>query len=168
MLSTALPFPKRPRLSEKDFYFGYGRYFITICTFNKEKVFVYPSIVDSAVKYLSRIAAIRAFSVIAYSFMPDHLHLLLSGEKENCDLIKFVSSFKQHSGYNFAKVHKRRLWGTSFYDHVLRNEDSEQAVTRYILENPMRQCLSETIFDYPFSGSLIFTKRELAEFILLA
>ena len=83
--------------------------------------------------------------------MPDHLHLLLVGEKKG-DLIKTIKTFKQISSNGFKKVHGKRLWQRGYYDHILRKEEKLDIVADYIWSNPVRKGLADTIADYPFSG----------------
>ena len=168
MLDNNRAFPKRPRLLEKEYYKGFGTYFITICTVNKLPLFAKTNIVNSAIKYLQPISQKEKISIVIYCFMPNHVHFLLQGNSQTSDVLRFVRAYKQLSGFRFASVHRHKLWATSFYDHVLKRDEAEPKISRYILENPMRMGLSETIFDYPYAGSLVFTKEQLAEYILLA
>jgi putative transposase len=102
---------------------------------------------------LLQIARSEKFGVLAYCFMPDHLHLLIDGEDNESDLQKFISLFKQKSGYWYKQKYKRNLWQTSYYDHVLRKEEGLEQVALYILENPVRKGLVTDFRDYPFSFS---------------
>ena len=95
--------------------------------------------------------------------MPDHVHLLVEGLHEGSDLKEFVRIAKQQSGYAYKMRHERPLWQSSYYDHVLRNEDSIPAVIRYILENPVRRKLVTNHRDYAFIGSGKYTLEELEE-----
>lgn len=83
--------------------------------------------------------------------MPDHLHLLVVGEDDKSDLKKFINLFKQKSGYWFKKSNNENLWHTSYYDHILRKEESIEQVADYILGNPLRKGLVSDFRDYPFS-----------------
>lgn len=103
------------------------------------------------------------FKVWAYCFMPDHLHLVLEGDAENADLNKYISSFKQISGYRysqnvgqrFSTGEKPKLWQPSFYDHVLRKDEDLLDVVRYTLNNPVRKHLVQHYTEYMHSGSLV-------------
>ena len=139
-------------------YKGIRAYFITICTEDQNKVFVDLKIVKEQIKILNSCCEKAGFSVWAYCFMPDHLHLLLIAE-ENSNLIKFVSAYKQLSGFGYKKKTGKSLWQKSFYDHILRKEENIPQVIRYILENPVREGIVEYFADYPFSGSLEFGKE---------
>ena len=95
--------------------------------------------------------------------MPDHLHIVLEGDAENADLNKYISSFKQTSGYRyrqnvgqrFSADQKPKLWQPSFYDHVLRKDEDLLDVVRYILNNPVRKGLVRHYTEYMYSGSLV-------------
>jgi REP element-mobilizing transposase RayT len=83
--------------------------------------------------------------------MPDHLHLLLSGEQDS-SLADFVRHFKQLSGYRYKREYDASLWQISYYDHVLRRDEDLPTVARYIWENPVRAGLVQERGRYPFFG----------------
>ncbi|OGP72124.1 MAG: hypothetical protein A2W09_02620 [Deltaproteobacteria bacterium RBG_16_50_11] len=85
--------------------------------------------------------------------MPDHLHLLVVGEDDQSNLKKFTNLFKQKSGYWFKKSYNENLWHVSFYDHILRKEESMEDVALYILGNPVRKGLVSDPREYAFSWS---------------
>jgi putative transposase len=145
-------FPRRPRLKDSD-YRGTHVYFLTILTHDRSPHFKEAEAVDHLVGNLLQIARSEKFGVLAYCFMPDHLHLLIDGEDNESDLQKFISLFKQKSGYWYKQKYKRNLWQTSYYDHVLRKEEGLEQVALYILENPVRKGLVTDFRDYPFSFS---------------
>jgi len=95
--------------------------------------------------------------------MPDHLHVLTEGTLLASDLPRFVASFKQQSGFGFARQYSARLWQDGYHDRVLRRDEETSEVVRYILDNPVRAGLV-TVFDqYPYSGSDRYSVSELAE-----
>jgi putative transposase len=103
---------------------------------------------------LSRAAAGNGFDVLAYCFMPDHVHLLVEGN-EGADLIEFVRVFKQRTAYYYKNAAGNPLWQRSFHDRVLRGEEGTEAVARYIWNNPVRKGLASSATDYPFIGSFV-------------
>lgn len=162
-IDTNRPYPKRARLKDKNFYNGIRAYFITINTYNKQRFFTKPNIVKSMVKYLKQIADINEFDILAYCFMPNHLHLIIYGQTVKSNLLDFVHDYKQMTGYNFKQKFKTNLWATSYHDHILRKEENIKSICRYILKNPVRAGLVESILDYPFSGSFIWNLTYLVE-----
>jgi putative transposase len=105
------------------------------------------------------------FALIAYCFMPDHLHLLIKGGCEASDCRAFVRRAKQYSGFYYAKAHGGKLWQRYGYDHVLRDEEKTAIVARYILNNPVRAGLVKRIEDYPYCGSLEWPLEALLDWI---
>ena len=150
-----IKFKKRTRL--KDFsYNGYYRYFVTICTYNKIPIFTERDLIFNILKNLEKISEKHNFSVWAYCFMPDHLHLLLEGNDPNSDFKKFISEFKQITSFDYSKKFKKKLWQINYYEHILRKEEDTKTVVYYILDNPVRKGLVTYFKDYPFQGSYMF------------
>ena len=61
---------------------------------------------------------------------------------------------------------KRPLWQEGYYDRVLRPEESEAMVARYIIENPVRAGLVTRPSDYPFVGSDEWSLEEISSAVL--
>jgi putative transposase len=101
---------------------------------------------------IERVADAEHFRVLAYCFMPDHLHLLVQGESDGADLQRFVKDWKQMTGFKHAKGYGFRLWQVGFFDYVLRSDEDTNRHAQYILSNPIRAGLTHTIGEYPFAG----------------
>ena len=154
-------YKKRTRLKEFD-YKGLYRYFITICTFNKEQIFKdNPSTVTWLVDILREQSRTFRFKIWAYCFMPDHLHLLLEGDDVNSDLKKFISSYKQISSFYYKERVGKQLWQINYYDHVLRKEEDNMNVAYYIFNNPLRKGIVDDFKQYKFIGSFEFDMAKL-------
>jgi putative transposase len=97
------PFPKRPRLKDFD-YIGTYAYFVTILTKDRGTYLKEVEVVDSLIGILVEKARSERFSVLAYCFMPDHLHLLVSGDDDNSNLMKFISLFKQKAVTGLRRI----------------------------------------------------------------
>ena len=119
--------------------------------------------IDEAVNEISRAATSHQFAVMAYCFMPDHLHLLIEATSESSDLVAFADEARQRTAYRYRRRQDQALWQKGYYEHVLRDGEATLAVVRYILANPVRGGLVQEPRDYPFSGSLLFDKRQLDE-----
>jgi putative transposase len=148
-----MTFPRRHiRLYPRD-YCGFARFFITICCAGREPLLTSPSVCQWLIDLLRAEAAAASFLLMAYCFMPDHLHLLLESGAPSCNFIRFIKAFKQKSGYAYQQKTDHKLWQRYFYDHILRGVDSPASVAWYIWLNPVRAGLCHTAQDYPFSGS---------------
>ena len=92
--------------------------------------------------------------MLAYCFMPDHVHLLLEA-KEQANLIRFMKAFKQMSAYRHSRAFSQPLWQKGYYDHILRKEEDVRSVAQYIFENPLRAGLVDSLHEYPFLGGTL-------------
>ncbi len=144
-------------------YRGLYRYSLTFCTDWRRQLFVRHEAVDLVLSQFLRTAANEEFAIIAYCFMPDHVHLLIEGLADTSDGKRFIIRSKQCSAHAYAAILKARLWQPNGFEHVLRDEEKTHMVARYILENPVRAGLVQSPLDYPFLGSQVYGVKELLE-----
>jgi REP element-mobilizing transposase RayT len=97
------------------------------------------------------------FATLAYCLMPDHLHAIVEATSERSDFTAFVKRFKQTTGFEYRKRFNHRLWQPGYYEHILRTDETTEAVVRYILENPIRAGLTSILGEYRFAGSDRYT-----------
>ena len=81
-----------------------------------------------------------------YVIMPNHIHvIIILGQKRAgasprptlCDIIcsyKSITTLKCNKRDN---IKGRKIFQTSFYEHIIRNEKAYTAICRYIYENPI-------------------------------
>ncbi len=148
---------KSPRLAHFD-YVGQFAYSLTLVTRDRAPLFTDQSIVDVTLHCLTRSCTRHGFSLHAYCFIPDHLHVLLSGRGRS-SLQAFVHHFKQLSGYRYKREHGAHLWQISYYDHVLRGDEDLLTAASYIWDNPVRAGLVQSRTEYPFSGPRSTTQQ---------
>ncbi len=139
-----------------------------MCTHNRRPHFADASVVELTTDQFLRTARVEEFEILAYCFMPDHLHALVQGLAEEADLRRFVRLAKQRAGYLFARERHLQLWQESFFDRTLRQEDELADVIRYVVNNPVRAGLVPEPSAYRFWGSQIYTREEILEFIAAA
>ena len=108
-----------------------------------------------------RTADASEVAILAYCFIPDHLHLLAEGLSETADVTRFVKLAKQRTAYAFRRTHDTVLWQGGWHDRVLRPSDDVKATLRYLLENPLRAHLARTVDEDPHIGSGIMTRDAL-------
>jgi hypothetical protein len=65
-----------PKLADAN-YIGGVRIFFTMCTFLRSDTFTRRTVVDLVHDELLQLAVIYRMEIIAYCYMPDHLHMLL-------------------------------------------------------------------------------------------
>jgi len=147
-------------------YIGYQRYSLTFCTKDRKRLFVRQDAVDLVLAQISRAAIEYGFAVLAYCFMPDHVHLLVEGRVEHADCEQFIARAKQYSGFYYSKAFKEPLWQRYSFEHVVRDTEKSTTIARYILQNPLRAGLVANIAEYPFAGSLVWSMPELLEWMM--
>jgi putative transposase len=134
-------------------YLGRHQYFLTFCTDCRKRAFVTDDAVATVRTQIERDAAEQDVALLAYCYMPDHVHLLAEGRAEDSDCLRFITRAKQFSGFHYQAKFRKRLWQRYSYEHTLRSDEAAIRVARYILENPVWAGLVTRIDDYPFSGS---------------
>lgn len=97
-----------------------------------------------------------------FVFMPDHLHLIVSGGNESTDLWAMVSQFKGRAAREIGKSQNGFQWQKDFFDHIMRSTEDYGAQVRYLLRNPVRQGLCAHWEEWPYKGVLGQTWEELA------
>jgi putative transposase len=95
------------------------------------------------------------FAVFAYVFMPDHLHLLVEGRREDADLRLFMRNWRKRSTLEVRPEGARTIWQKGYFERVLREEEGTVEVIAYILMNPVRARLVDTPLDYPHAWSVM-------------
>jgi putative transposase len=155
----------RPHRLTCDCYLGGHRYSLTICTHDRRPHFRTQQTVDCVRMEFLRTAGAERFAVLAYCFMPDHLHLVINGLEAHADLRRFVRLAKQRTGYHFKQTTGSRLWQDSYFDRTLRHDDELAEVVGYVIDNPVRAGLVNTPEAYPFWGSQVSSRQELLDFI---
>jgi len=99
-----------------------------------------------------------------YLFMPGHLHMILTGNKDGSNLMNAVKSYKQKTGFYFSKLEVKNKWQNDFYDHIIRDEKDLGNQILYILINPVRKGLVNHWKDYPYKGSMIYDLDSIESF----
>jgi len=86
---------------------------------------------------------------LAWVLMPDHLHWLIVIKET--DLSKVMRLFKGTSSHAIKKMLNWQgfFWQRGFHDHAIRHDEDLRKIAQYIVANPLRAGLVESITDYP-------------------
>ena len=71
--------------------------------------------------------------------MPNHIHILFQivGYADISNVVgKYKAAVTRTTGK--ASMHSGKLWQSSFYDHIIRNEIDYQQIWQYISGNPSK------------------------------
>jgi len=153
MPKSKYPKRKRIRLPDKTVYSIPGTLaHIIISTHNKISYFSDETIVTMFQNFLENLKDGKEFKIWAYCIMPDHVHLLLEAGSKG--IIEAVKTIKGRFSRKVHKVAREFKWQRSFYDHILRKEETIEKVAYYIWENPIKEGLANSLEEYPFIGGL--------------
>ncbi len=159
-----LPKRKQNRLENFD-YNSRGAYFITICTKNREQI-LSNIVGDGALdvpktelteigkiveKYILSTDNIKNVFVEQYVIMPNHIHMIVFVDNETQKYENFrdngtsrapsptneivphiVSTLKRFCNREIGE----NIFQRSYHDHVIRNKQDYEQISKYIYENP--------------------------------
>lgn len=152
----------RPRL-EHAAYAGAVAGLLTFCTSGRRQAFTSKDNVERTLAQFLRAGVETRVALVAYCFMPDHVHLIVQTNDITGDLARFARLAKQYAGYAHSQQAGGRLWQPGWHDRLLRKSDDLVTVIRYVLQNPIRAGLAREVPEYPFLGSGILTRDALLE-----
>ena len=131
-------------------------YHVAICARHGTTPFTNRELAVMVCETLSRLCNEYRAYLGAYCLMPDHLHVLLSPDRNGMSLGDLIGRIKGTTTNESWKLGSSgQLWQKRFYDHIVRKSEGITEVARYIFENPDRKGLPH---DYPFR----FVDPELA------
>lgn len=133
---------------------------ITACIKDGKELFV--ELEDFEIFKNFLIGELKSFncSSYVYLFMPDHLHVLITGNNDKSDIKKCFEMFKQKTGFWLSKHKPNYKWQKDYYDHILRKSDDLVKQCKYILQNPVRAGLVGCWKQYKYYGSTIYNLHE--------
>jgi putative transposase len=134
---------------------------VTGCLQGRRPVFEEPRVVAPLVSLLHATADKNSCAVVAFCFMPDHVHVVLRGFSFSSDTRRSFAAFKQASGFWLARNRPGSTWQKDFYDRVLRTEADVIREVWYIVANPLRVELVEAWREYPWAGSFVINLEDL-------
>jgi len=155
----------RPHRLRSEPYVGIRRYFLTICTHNRARHFRRPEVVVRTWSQFLRTAIDESFAILAYCFMPDHVHVVVEGMTDAAHLARFVSAAKQRSAFLFARDVGGRLWQEGYFERIIRCDEDLPTLIGYVIANPVRAGLVENPADYPHWGSQKHSREGILEFV---
>jgi putative transposase len=145
-------------------YRGRSGYLLTFPTHQRLPRFVNAATVEIALAQILRAAAEKRFDILAYCFMPDHLHMVVQGVTEQADCKEFVKLSKQYSGYGYSQANGRaRLWQRYSHDNIARDDAEVVNMVRYVVANPVEAGLVTAPEEYPFLGSQHWSVAQLLD-----
>lgn len=122
------PRMKKHRLPEAA-YCGKKTVSFTACELHRRPRLARAEIVEPCVQILTDAANEFSCIVPIYTFMPDHLHVMIMGLEERSRPKAVMEQFKHHSGKWFDCHHPEIAWQDDFYDRIIRSQKSSCQAT---------------------------------------
>ena len=155
--------PRRPERLEGFTYIGKHGYSLTICTYQRYEAFRDADFTRESIARLLITAKRFGFAVIAYCFMPDHVHLVVLGLRDDSALESFVKSLNTQLGFYWRQKTGGTLWQGGYRDDILWSDVSLILTARYVVMNPVRAGIVDQPEQYPFTGSTRYTIAEILD-----
>jgi putative transposase len=133
---------------------GFGTYFITAATFQKNSVFQSDRMADLFVRVLLGYRAQDKYLLHEFVIMPDHFHLLITPTltlERALQLIKGGFSFCAKKELGFGG----EVWEKSYHDRRVRDWQEYCAFRRYIHLNPVKRGLAGSAEKYSYSSARV-------------
>jgi putative transposase len=133
---------------------GYGTYFITASSFQKQSIFQTDRMADLFVEVLLGYRAQEKYLLHEFVLMTNHFHLLITPTltlERALQLIKGGFSFRAKKELGFTG----EIWEKSFHDRRVRDWEEYSVFRRYIHQNPVKKSLATSPEEYPYSSARI-------------
>jgi putative transposase len=131
-------------------------YFVTFCTRNRQAIPDLRKAQTALHAYARRGVKDFGTALGRYVIMPDHIHLFVCGDVDFV-LSKWVAGLKR--AILQALCIRGEFWQPTFFDHVLRSEESYSEKWEYVCENPVRAGLVKRSEDWPYQGEPVVIDR---------
>ena len=149
----------RIRRLPQESYRGRRTVAYTFCIERRVPVFTNPVLVRALESILVDVIPQSGCRSPIYCFMPDHIHLMVQGMRDDANLLIPAQRFKTRAGIVLHMLKVQGRFQRRFYDHVVRSPKDWRGQARYIALNPVRGGLVENYLDFAFTG-VIGSDRE--------
>lgn len=99
---------------ERELYQGEVTAAFTICVKDKKELFTNTTLFEIFEKILLEEFSKKSFDSHVYLFMPDHVHMVITGKTQTCNSLDLIKLFKQKTGYWLSKNFKTIEWQKGF------------------------------------------------------
>ena len=133
-----------------------GAYFITICCKDRKcrfgKIVVGASVMElnecgqiAYDEWLKLSERFSNFELDVFQIMPNHMHgIIVLNDIVGATLGDIVGAYKSLVANGCLDIYKTKnetmgkLWQRNYYEHIIRNEQSYQTISDYIINNPAK------------------------------
>ena len=126
-------------------------YFITNVTYNRLPILVEHG--DLLMTSMESIGNKEDVIIIAYTILPEHLHLIMDVNDFN------ISTIMQRIKMSFGALYRGRMransgriWQHRFWDHIIRSQEDFNRHLDYIHYNPVKHGYAKSPFEWEYSS----------------
>lgn len=125
--------------------------FFAACTKSRQHLLLREGVPETLRDMLDGNARHNGCEVIAYTLMPDHLHVLACVVQDGGDVLSFFEGFKRGSANLALALGFKEFWQRDFWDRHTRNPHDLTRCVRYVLWNPVEENLCQDPHDWPWT-----------------
>ena len=83
---------------------------------------------------------VKTYDLLAFTIMPNHVHLVIALARNDISLHKILQSLKRHTARQCNRSLGRTgpFWQHESYDHIVRDENELERILHYVIENPVK------------------------------
>ena len=136
--------------------------FITNVVQGREPVFAHEPTLNLFLETLRNTKKLHSFIMIAYVFLPDHMHLLIrpNGRSSFSQIMQSAKSYFTHAYKDMLGIDGRmKFWQKRFQDHVIRDDEDFENHANYIHYNPVKHGYVTRPEDWPHSSFSAWKSR---------
>jgi putative transposase len=131
-------------------------YFVTFCTRDRRRIPDLEKAQTALEAYAQRGMKEFGAALGRCVIMPNHIHLFVSGDADFV-LSKWVAGLKR--AISKAVGSRGEFWQPTFFDHVLRSDESYSEKWEYVCENPVRAGLVKESDEWKYQGEDVSIDR---------
>lgn len=131
---------------------GYGIYFITASTFQKQSLFQSDRLSLPFIETLLHYRLQKKYLLHEFVVMPNHFHLLITPTLTLEKALQFIKggfSYRAKKELGFAGS----IWQPSYYDRRVRGAEEYINFKYYIRQNPVKRGLAKVPEEYRYSSA---------------
>jgi len=148
--SSTVPYHRSLRLDSHD-YASTGAYFVTICTYQRQRLFEHPDLCRILEEQWQALPQqFPGVTLDEFVIMPDHIHFIIWLNEDVTNALHLgsvVGAYKslvrlewgRRVKASLAPAYKGKFWQDNYIDRVIRDDFELIQKRAYIRKNPLQQ-----------------------------
>jgi putative transposase len=146
---------------------------VTLVTYNRQPTFSTPQAAELFLNIFNKIIDQFHYDCIAYSILPDHVHLLIQLSQDHPNFSLPIRELKRRFSVSYKKSnpvlplpnssrqkhHETTIWQRRFWDHIIKDERDLERHLDYIHFNPVKHGLTDSPTCWPWSSYSNFVEK---------